>query len=74
MTQASSMQENDLYRVVVNDEEQFSLWPVDRALPPGWREEGTCGTRAACLSRIELVWIDMRPKSVREREAEKKQA
>lgn len=51
--------------VVVNDEEQYSLWPVGRDLPPGWRAEGFRGTRAACLSHIESVWTDMRPLSLR---------
>ncbi|QES47479.1 hypothetical protein DEJ50_06220 [Streptomyces venezuelae] len=53
------------HQVVVNDEEQYSLWPVDRALPPGWRAEGTTGTRQECLDRIEAVWTDLRPLSAR---------
>jgi MbtH protein len=54
-----------LYHVVVNDEEQYSLWPVGREMPPGWHEEGTSGTRSVCLSRIAEVWTDMRPLSLR---------
>jgi MbtH protein len=54
------------WRVVLNHEEQYSIWPVDRELPDGWRAEGTTGTRAACLDRVEEVWTDMRPLSVRE--------
>lgn len=54
------------YRVVVNHEEQYSIWPVDRDAPAGWRDEGTSGSRAECLARIKDVWIDMRPLSVRE--------
>ncbi|MFB6907251.1 MbtH family protein [Streptomyces sp. P11-1] len=53
------------YQVVVNDEEQYSLWPVERPLPPGWRGEGTAGTRQECLDRIEAVWTDLRPLSAR---------
>jgi len=53
------------YRVVVNDEDQYSIWWLDRELPLGWREEGTAGTRQECLDHIELVWTDMRPRSVR---------
>ncbi|MFF8789321.1 MbtH family protein [Streptomyces sp. NPDC015125] len=53
------------YQVVVNNEEQYSLWPVDRALPAGWRAEGTTGTRQECLDRIAVVWTDMRPLSAR---------
>ncbi|MFE3199255.1 MbtH family protein [Embleya sp. NPDC059237] len=56
-----------VYNVVVNDEEQYSIWFADRALPGGWRAEGTTGTRQECLDHIERVWTDMRPRSVRER-------
>jgi MbtH protein len=51
--------------VVLNHEEQYSVWPEDRELPLGWRAEGTQGTREACLDHIERVWTDMRPLSVR---------
>lgn len=60
------MQSEQQYSVVVNDEEQFSIWPSDRELPPGWREEGTRGGREACIAHIEGVWTDMRPRSLRE--------
>ncbi|ASW55443.1 MbtH family NRPS accessory protein [Plantactinospora sp. KBS50] len=53
------------YQVVVNDEEQYSIWLADRDLPPGWRAEGTSGDRAACLAHIDEVWTDMRPLSLR---------
>jgi MbtH protein len=56
-----------LYEVVVNHEEQYSIWPADRDVPPGWSKEGTRGTKSACLDRIEEVWTDMRPLSVRRR-------
>ncbi|MCC6554653.1 MAG: MbtH family NRPS accessory protein [Polyangiaceae bacterium] len=55
------------YKVVINDEEQRSIWPADEACPPGWREEGARGTRAACLEHIERTWTDMRPLSLRRR-------
>ncbi|MGI5499243.1 MbtH family protein [Lentzea sp. CA-135723] len=61
--------ENAEYFVVVNDEEQYSLWPADRELPNGWRADGPARPRADCLDHIELVWTDMRPKSVREASA-----
>jgi MbtH protein len=54
-----------VYRVVVNGEEQYSIWPADREIPNGWRPEGTEGDRAACLQHIETVWTDMRPLSLR---------
>ncbi len=53
------------YEVVVNDEEQYSIWFADRPLPPGWRPAGKAGTKAECLAHIEVVWTDMRPRSVR---------
>jgi MbtH protein len=53
------------YHVVLNDEEQYSVWPVDRSLPPGWRVEGTTGSREECLRHIEAVWTDMRPLGLR---------
>ncbi|MFY1594545.1 MbtH family protein [Micromonospora sp. WMMD737] len=53
------------YAVVVNDEEQFSIWWDDREVPAGWRREGTTGTRAECLAHIDEVWTDMRPASLR---------
>lgn len=54
-----------LYAVVVNHEEQYSIWPVEQELPNGWRAEGTSGSKEACLDRIEVVWTDMRPLSLR---------
>ncbi|MFC8452108.1 MbtH family protein [Kitasatospora sp. NPDC057223] len=53
------------YRVVLNDEEQYSVWLADRDLPLGWYAEGTEGTRAECLAHIGTVWTDMRPLSLR---------
>jgi len=54
------------YRVVVNAEEQYSIWPVDSDLPAGWRPDGFSGDRAACLAHIDEVWTDLRPRSLRE--------
>ncbi|MFF0459369.1 MbtH family protein [Streptomyces mexicanus] len=56
----------DEYAVVLNDEEQYSIWPTARELPAGWREAGERGTRQYCLDRIEELWTDMRPRSLRE--------
>ncbi|AXB42537.1 MbtH family protein [Amycolatopsis albispora] len=53
------------YVVVLNDEEQYSIWPADRELPAGWRTDGTRGTKSECLDHIGEVWTDMRPLSVR---------
>ena len=53
------------YKVVVNHEEQYSIWPVDRANPLGWRDGGKAGPKAECLDHINDVWTDMRPLSLR---------
>jgi MbtH protein len=53
------------YTVVVNHEEQYSIWLAGRAVPAGWREVGKSGTREECLDYIEAVWTDMRPLSLR---------
>ncbi|MBW4717943.1 MbtH family protein [Saccharothrix obliqua] len=58
--------ESTQFLVVLNDEEQHSVWFADRDLPAGWRAEGTSGTRQECLDHIERVWTDLRPRSVRE--------
>ncbi|MBB1158405.1 MULTISPECIES: MbtH family protein [Amycolatopsis] len=54
-----------VYTVVVNGEEQYSIWPRERALPAGWRDAGFHGPKAECLAHVESVWTDMRPLSVR---------
>lgn len=59
--------DNEIYNVVLNDEEQYSIWWADRELPAGWRAEGTSGTKAECLAHIDEVWTDMRPLSLRRR-------
>lgn len=53
------------YKVVVNHEEQYSIWSTDRDNPLGWRDEGKQGTKEECLAHIKEVWTDMRPLSVR---------
>lgn len=55
------------YAVVVNQEEQYSLWPVEQEPPRGWRTEGKTGSKADCLAYIKEVWTDMRPLSLRDR-------
>jgi MbtH protein len=65
------MQEQDqadtvLYKVVVNHEEQYSIWPVERANAPGWSDGGKSGSKAECLAYIQEVWTDLRPLSLRQ--------
>lgn len=54
------------YFVVVNAELQYSIWPEGRAVPDGWTSVGDARPRSECLDHIEVVWTDMRPKSVRD--------
>lgn len=57
--------ENITYKVVVNHEEQYSIWPAERENPLGWRDAGKSGSKAECLAYIKEVWTDMRPLSLR---------
>ena len=54
------------YVVVVNDEEQYSIWPTFKEVPAGWSRVAMTGSKDACLEYIETVWKDITPKSVRE--------
>jgi MbtH protein len=58
------------FTVVVNHEEQYSIWPTYRDLPAGWREAGMRGSKEVCLNHIKEVWTDMRPLSLRKAMAE----
>ncbi len=56
-----------LYTVVINHEEQYSIWPEEREVPQGWKAVGFTGNKQQCLDYIEEVWTDMRPLSLRKR-------
>jgi MbtH protein len=58
-------EDTTIYQVVVNHEEQYSIWPEDRELPLGWQAAGKTGTKAECLAYIQEVWTDLRPLSLR---------
>lgn len=60
-------EDNKIYKAVVNDEEQYSIWPADRENAPGWRDVGKVGPKAEVLAYIKEVWTDMRPLSLRKR-------
>jgi MbtH protein len=63
---AEGIEENlDLHYVVINEEEQYSIWPVWRDIPDGWRAVGEARDKEACLDWIEVNWTDMRPASLR---------
>lgn len=64
----SDVDTDEQFKVVLNDEEQYSIWPAHRPAPQGWREEGTHGPKQTCLDRIEILWTDMRPLSLRQRQ------
>lgn len=53
------------YKVVVNHEEQYSIWPADRPNPLGWNDGGPTGSKQECLDYIKTAWTDMRPLSLR---------
>ena len=53
------------FTVVVNDEEQYSVWPAELDVPPGWRPIGKSGTQEECARHVEEIWIDIRPLSLR---------
>lgn len=54
------------YYVVINDEEQHSIWLTSREMPRGWRPIHGPAAKEACLAYIAEHWTDMRPKSLRE--------
>jgi MbtH protein len=66
-------EDTTVYKVVVNHEEQYSIWPADKENPLGWRDVGKKGRKTECLTYIQEVWTDMRPLSLRKKmeEAEK---
>ena len=59
--------DSTIYKVVVNHEEQYSIWPTDRAIPAGWRDVGKPEPKAECLSYVKEIWTDMRPLSLRKK-------
>lgn len=60
------VQASDCYQVVVNHEEQYSIWPLNRQIPAGWQAVGVTGSKDECLGHIEAVWTDITPLSVRQ--------
>jgi MbtH protein len=58
--------DNTEFEVVINHEEQYSIWPGYKPIPDGWHTVGKRGKKAECLAHIELCWTDMRPLSLRQ--------
>jgi MbtH protein len=69
MTQ-EEREDTTIYKVVVNHEEQYSIWPAHRENPLGWKDVGKSGPKAECLAYINEVWADMRPLSLRKKMAQ----
>jgi MbtH protein len=69
---ADENEDTRTYLVVVNDEEQYSIWLADMEIPKGWRAVGKKGPKAECLAHIKEVWTDMRPLSLRKEMDEKR--
>lgn len=61
----SDQAETATFQVVVNHEEQYSIWPAHKEMPSGWKAVGPSGPKDVCLRYIEEVWTDMRPLSLR---------
>ena len=61
----SDEEDNTIYLVVMNHEEQYSIWPDYKAIPNGWKAVGKSGNKQECLNYIKDVWTDMRPLSLR---------
>ncbi len=64
---SNEYQDNRIYKVVLNDEQQYSIWPADMPNALGWYDEGVKGPKAECLAHIDKVWTDMRPLSLRQK-------
>lgn len=60
-------EDTTIYKVVVNHEEQYSIWPAHRESPLGWRDVGKTGLKPECLEYVNKVWTDMRPLSLRQK-------
>ena len=65
--QQDEQEDKSIYKVVVNHEEQYSIWPVDKENALGWADEGKSGAKEECLAHIKEVWTDMRPLSLRKK-------
>ncbi|MBD2355220.1 MbtH family protein [Tolypothrix sp. FACHB-123] len=63
----SDTEDQTIYKVVVNHEEQYSIWPADRENALGWKDVGKSGMKSECLEYIKEVWTDMRPLSLRQK-------
>lgn len=72
MVAIDEQEDKTIYKVVVNHEEQYSIWPVHRDNPLGWTDAGKTGLKKDCLDYVTTVWTDMRPLSLRKAMAERR--
>jgi MbtH protein len=63
--ETEELEDTQSYKVVINDEEQYSIWAADRENPLGWRDGGKLGSKQECLAFVKDVWTDMTPLSLR---------
>ena len=63
----SNNEDTAIYKVIVNDEQNYSIWNADRPIAAGWCDAGKTGSKAECMAYIEEVWTDMRPTSLHEK-------
>lgn len=67
LMQTTESIDNEEFDVVINDEQQYSIWPCNKEVPAGWKKVGVTGLRVHCLEHISSIWTDMRPLSLRGR-------
>jgi MbtH protein len=67
MMNRDDKEDTTIYKVVINHEEQYSIWPAHRENPLGWRDAAYSGSKPECLEYIKEVWADMRPLSLRKK-------
>jgi MbtH protein len=67
MSQLEDSQESRIFIVLINEEEQYSLWPKGKKIPNGWTAVGPEGTQEECSKYVDEVWTDMRPLSLRKK-------
>lgn len=63
----NNREDTTIYRVVVNHEEQYSIWPAYKEIPLGWKDTSKSGLKQECLDYVKEVWTDMRPLSLRKK-------
>jgi len=64
-------EDNEKYICLINEEEQYSIWFAWKEIPLGWKQVGLKGSKEEVLKYVKEVWTDMRPKSLKDIEAER---